>query len=195
MNKPNNYDTTSAGGFTPPALGGHKCIIKEVKESQSRGGLPMVVMFFDFDDSDVQPGYFTEQFRDDIRPDKKWPYAGTMYIVTEDHDGNCTRSFKQFTTAFEKSNNTEIKWGSTFVHQFKNRVIGVVFGEVENEYNGRITMRHQPRWVCDIDKADGAEIPKAKMLNGTEIDRRAAAVSSNDFVNVPEGVDEELPFA
>lgn len=194
MNKPNNYDTTSAGGFTPAKLGGHRCVIKEVVETKTKTGRPMIVVYFDFADDDRQPRYFSKLFADDIRPEKKWPYTGTAYISTEDQDGNCSRSFKQFTTAFETSNNTETVWGTAFCQQFTGKVIGAVFGEVENEYNGKVTMRHERRWFCDVDKADGADIPEAKYLTGNRPVSRGPA-TSDGFVNVPPGVDEELPFA
>lgn len=48
MNKPNNYDNTQAAGeFTPVELGGHKLIIKQVTETTSKNGKPMIVVLFD----------------------------------------------------------------------------------------------------------------------------------------------------
>lgn len=189
MKKPNNYDNVSVSNFIPVILGGHRIVIKDVKESLSKNGKPMAVVFFDFTDDDSQPRYFSKLFADDIRPEKKWPHTGTKYIVTEDNDGNCSKSFKQFTTAFESSNNTEVKWGPDFGLQFKGKVIGGVFGEVENEYNGKVTMRHELRWFCDVEKADGADIPAAKYLNGTQ----SAPVTGETSVFAP-AEDEELPF-
>ena len=85
MQKPNNYDETQAGGeFTPVELGGHKLVIKQVNETKSKTGKDMIVVLFDFADDDKQPGYFMEQFQNDIRPDKKWPNQATQYILTED---------------------------------------------------------------------------------------------------------------
>ena len=78
MQKPNNYENTQAQGeFTPVELGGHKLIIKQVNETASKNGKPMIVVLFDFAQDDIQPGYFTEQFKNDIRPDKKWPNQAT----------------------------------------------------------------------------------------------------------------------
>ena len=191
MNKPNNYDTVSAGEFTPAQLGGHICIIKDVIESMTKTGKPMIVVRFDFAPDDVQPNYFTNLFKDDIRPDKKWPYAGTAYIVTEDQDGNCTKRFKQFTTAYEKSNEVETVWGQNFANQFSGKLIGAVFGEVEHEYNGKVSMRHELRWFCDVNAAQSADIPAVKYLNGTE----SAPVRSGSQTGVFAPIDdEELPF-
>ena len=105
MNKPNNYENTQAAGdYKPIELGGHILEIKKVEETMARSGRPMLRIFFDMARTDKQAGYFAQQFKDDIRPDKKWPFGGTAYILTEDADGNCTKTFKGFITSVEKSN-------------------------------------------------------------------------------------------
>ena len=116
--------------------------------------------------------------------------------LTEDKDGNCSKSFKSFITAFENSNNCGAIWGDKFAAQFKNKKIGGVFGEVENEYNGKVTMRHELRWFCSDDKVDGAAIPAAKRLSGNSSDTLGASSSGSDApdVNVSDGTDEEVPW-
>ena len=192
MQKPKSYDEVPVGGdFTPIILGGHHAVIKSVKEQKSSTGKDMVVVAIDFAKNDSQPGYFKEQFDKDTRSEKKWPYQAVQYIVTEDYEGKCSRSFKGFITAFEKSNKTETNWGDKFVDQFKNKKIGVVYGEVEEEYNGEIKTRRRIRWFCEDAKVDEASVPDKKYFNGSA----APAASKDDgFVNVPEGSDEEIPF-
>ena len=192
MQKPKSYDEVPVGGdFTPIILGGHHAVIKSVKEQKSSTGKDMVVVAIDFAKNDSQPGYFKEQFDKDTRSEKKWPYQAVQYIVTEDYEGKCSRSFKGFITAFEKSNKTETNWGDKFVDQFKNKKIGVVYGEVEEEYNGEIKTRRRIRWFCEDAKVDEASGPDKKYFNGSA----APAASKDDgFVNVPEGSDEEIPF-
>ena len=59
MKKPNNYEETQAQGeFIPVELGGHKMIVKQVSEKQSKNGKQMIVVLFDFAPDDSQPGYF-----------------------------------------------------------------------------------------------------------------------------------------
>lgn len=88
MKKPNNYEETQVQGeFTPVELGGHKLVIKQVEERMSRTNKPMIVVFFDFAPGDKQAGYFAEAFKNDIRPEKKWPNQATQYILTEDNEG------------------------------------------------------------------------------------------------------------
>lgn len=195
MQKPNSFDDVNAGGeFTPIALGGHHAVIMSVKEQKSSTGKDMIVVALDFGKNDVQPGYFKNQFDNDTRPEKKWPYQGVQYIVTEDAEGKCSRSFKGFITSFEKSNNTTTNWGDKFVNQFKNKKIGVVYGEVEEEYNGEIKTRHRIRWFCEDAKVDSQNVPEKKYFTGT-ISKPAASSTSNDgFMNIPENSDEEIPF-
>ena len=191
MNKPNSFDDVKAGGdYTPIELGGHHATIVSVKEQKSSTNKDMIVVAIEFAKNDKQAGYFKTQFDKDTRPDKKWPYQGVQYIVTEDNDGKCSRNFKGFITSFEKSNNVETNWGDKFCDQFKGKKIGVVYGEVEDEYNGELKMRHRIRWFCEDAKADDAQIPQPKYFAG----KQTKAPSANTFVNVPEGEEEEIPF-
>ena len=184
MQKPNSYDDVKVGGYVPPMVGGHKMIVKQVTETKSKAGNDMLVVLFDFANDDVQPSFFTEEFKNDIRPEKKWPHAGTAYILCEDNDGNCSRKLKSFITSFEKSNNCEAVWGDKFAAQFKNKKIGGVFGEVENEYNGKTSMRHQLRWFCSLEAADGATVPDPVYLD------KKTAGNNGDFMKAPDNLDD-----
>lgn len=195
MQKPNNYDQTQAGGdFTPVELGGHKLIIKQVSETKSKNGKDMIVVLFDFAPEDSQAGYFTEQFANDIRPDKKWPNQATQYILTEDAEGKCNRSFKSFTTCVEHSNTGfTTQWGiDNWGAQFKNKKIGGVFGIVEEEYNGERKKKRKLRWFTAYDKALDAEVPEEKLLPaGTA----TPTPSADGFLYTGDAIgDEEIPF-
>lgn len=192
MQKPSGYDEVQIGGdFTPVELGGHHMIIKGVKEQTNKNGEPMIVVAFDFAKNDKQPEYFSEQFDKDIRPEKKWPFNGTQYINTMDYQdkSKTSKSFKSFITSYERSNNTTAVWGDKFCEQFKDKKIGGVFGIVEEEYNGEIKKRHKLRWFCEDNKVDSQQIPQEKLLNSS-----TSPKSSNDFMNIPEGSAEEIPF-
>ena len=200
MRKPNNYDDTKAQGeFIPVELGGHRLVIKEVTEMKSKSGRDMIKVCFDFAKDDKQPGHFEQMFKDDIRPEKKWPNQATQYILTEDEDGNCSRSFKTFITCVEHSNNKfEVKWVDDFGKQFKGKLIGGVFGPQMNYYNGREIEKRVLRWFVSIDKVDDATIPDMSEtqayknhLNGYP---QGSKPTGDGFMNIPDGIDEELPF-
>lgn len=194
MQKPNSFDDVNAGGeYTPIVVGGHHAVIVSVKEQKSSTGKDMIVVALDFAKNDAQPGYFKDQFDKDTRSDKKWPYQGVQYIVTEDADGKCSRSFKGFITSFERSNNVTTNWGDKFVNQFKNKKIGVVYGEVEEEYNGEIKTRRRIRWFCEDVKVESQNVPEKKYYTGP-LNKPASKPNDDGFMNVPEGTDEEIPF-
>lgn len=203
MNKPNAYDETQAGGeFTPVELGGHKLIIKQVSEKPSKTGKPMVVVLFDFADDDKQPGYFSEQFANDIRPDKKWPNQATQYILTEDADGKCTRNFKTFTTCVEHSNaGFSVQWGDKFCQCFKGKKIGGVFGEQMDYYNGEEKKKRVLRWFVSLDKVADAAVPDMNETKAYKEYKQSGGMPNygtpgdDGFMNIPDGLDsEELPF-
>lgn len=194
MQKPNNYENTQASGdFTPITLGGHFMVIKQVKEQKSRTGKDMIVVAFDFAKGDTQPEYFMDQFKKDIRPEKKWPHAGTNYIMVEDMNGNCSKGFKSFIAAVERSNKGFVTtWGDNFANQFTGKAVGGVFGEVENEYNGKVTMRHELRWFCGTDVVKTSNVPEPKLMANRPAPANKPA--STSFMDVPVGSDDEIPF-
>ena len=192
MQKPNGYDEIqSSGDFTPVNLGGHLAIVKRVKETTSKTGKPMLQVGIDFAADDSQPGYFMTAFQNDTRSDKKWPYQATQYIVTEDKDGKCSRSLKSFITSVERSNNAECSWGASFEGWFTNRKVGVVFGEVEEEYNGEIKTRRRIRYFCAYDKALEATVPDKKPFTGVPT---VARTTSDGFMSIPDSMEGEIPF-
>ena len=159
----------------------------------------MIVVLFDFAPDDKQPGYFMEQFKNDIRPDKKWPNQATNYILTEDSDGNCNRSFKTFMTCVEHSNQGfATQWGDNFGQQFKNKLIGGVFGPQMDYYNDKELQKRVLRWFISVDRIADATVPELSETQAYKNHKNgypAGATPSGDgFMNVPDGVDEELPF-
>lgn len=201
MKKTPNYDNVQASGeFEPITEGGHHLIIKQVNETQSKNGDPMIVILFDFAPNDPQAGLILKDFQADDKPDKKWPNRGTNYCLTE-YNGETTRNFKTFCTCYEKSNNTQVKWSdsdndATWGVQFKNKKIGAAFGKVHSVYNGKEQVRTELRWFVSDDKVDPNNIPKEKFLSDADkakIVPEGGAASSN-FMDVADTLEGELPF-
>lgn len=190
MQKPNNYDSIQID-YVPIELGSHTAVIKRLKETTSKAGRPMIQIAIDFDKADKQPEYFMNAFNNDDRPDKKWPFQGTHYILTEDQDGKCSRSFKAFISSVENSNNSECVWGDGFEKWFVNKRVGVVYGENEEEYNGEVKTRRRIRYFCSYDKAKDAAVPDKRFLPTTATTTQPV---SNNFINVPEGAEDAIPF-
>ena len=202
MKKPNNFENTKAQGeFTPVELGGHKLVIKQVSEKKSKNNKDMIVILFDFAADDSQPEYFSKMFADDIRPEKKWPNQATQYILVEDENGNTSRSFKTFCTCVEHSNPNFSCWKNDDSFNFqgiKGKKIGGVFGEQMDFYNGKVLCKHVLRWFTSLDKLEDVQIPDVQetqayknSLNGYPA---TATPTTDGFMNIPDGIDEELPF-
>lgn len=198
MQKPNGYDEAKAQGeFTPVELGGHHLVIKQVEEMQSSTGKPMIKVSFDFSPEDKQPNYFSEQFKNDIRPDKKWSNQATQYILVYGDDGKTSSKFKTFTTCVEHSNaGFTTQWGDNFCQQFKNKKIGGVFGEQMDFYNGDEKKKRVLRWFVSSDKVADAQVPDITETNAYKQYKQNGEIASSDgFMNIPDGIDDgELPF-
>lgn len=197
MQKPNGYDEAKVQGeFTPVELGGHYLVIKQVAEKMNKNNQPMIVVLFDFAQNDKQPGYFMEQYKNDTREDKKWPNQATQYINVYDSEGKTTRNFKTFTTCVEHSNTGfSTQWGDNFCQQFKDKKIGGVFGEQMDFYNGEEKKKRVMRWFVSSDKVADAAVPEISETAAYKESKNNQMVSAPDgFMNIPDGIDEQLPF-
>ena len=203
MDKPYAYDETQAGGeFIPVELGGHKMVIKSVTEMKSRTNKDMIKVELNCAEDDKQPGYFSEQFANDIRPDKKWPNQATQYMLTEDAEGKCTRNFKTFTTCAEHSNaGFSVQWGDKFCQCFKGKKIGGVFGEQMDYYNGEEKKKRVLRWFVSLDKVADATIPDMSETKSYKEYKQGVGMPNygtpgdDGFMNIPDNIDDsELPF-
>ena len=207
MQKPNGYDEATTMGNQKEAinLGGHHLIIKQVTETVSSTNKPMIVVLFDFDQTDKQAGLLMREFKADDRADKKWPHRGSAYIMVQDYsDPNKTsRNYKTFCTCFEQSNVTKINWtedSAAWAAQFKDKKIGGAFGVVHSVYNGKEQVRTEMRWFISDNKVESCEIPMEKLLSENDkakLQTASEPAPSGDidaWVKIPDTVDDELPF-
>jgi len=117
--------------------------------------------------------------------------------------GSCIRSyketalpmFKRFCSAVTKSNAGYLFDGNTNADEktLVGKIMGVVLQEEEyKKNNGDIGTRLVVNYECDADKIRKGEfkVPEKKLLNNVP----QTISASSDFVSVPEGMAEELPF-
>lgn len=203
LKKPENYDNIEVNlEFTPISLGGHKGIILGVEEYTSPiSGNTSLKVSVDTSKDDVQPDYFTEQYKSDTRPEKKWSNSAIKYVSLKE-DENCVRMLKGFITSVENSNNGFVYDWNKEVDQLKGKKVGLVFGLEEYTNNDgetkTITKLNQFR---SIDKINEVKIPKVKLLNGDliEYDEYKNRIKVNELKqefgsSVVEISNEELPF-
>lgn len=201
MNKPNGFDETQ--GFSTYEVlkeGGHVLKILNIEERKSQAGNDMIVVSFDTDRTDSQPGYFKERYDSDTRSDRKWPAGGRTYQVCTGSDGNCSKGFKTFIECVEASNNGfKVQWGDNFANCLKNKLIGGCFGKEEylNSYGeSKFTVKLSGfRTVQDV-KEGKVQAPKPKMLdnNSNNYGGNSNSNYSNSYDDITPVDDSDMPF-
>ena len=202
IKKPSNYDNVEVMEFEfiPISLGGHKGIIMKAEEYTSpQSGKTSLKVSVDTAKDDKQPEYFKEQYKNDVRIDRKWSNSAIKYVPIGEEE-NQVKMLKSFITAYENSNNCQFDWNRNW-EQLTGKKIGIVFGmeEYENQA-GELKTVNKLREFRSIDKIDNIKIPKVKKLDGTYVDYDEYINSKNssnepfsDFGNIVE-ISDELPF-
>lgn len=195
MNKPKNYESTTAfGEWKPLELGGHICRIMKVEETKSSKGKDMINIFLDIEEGE-QKGYYAEQYRNDKRTEKKW--GCIVYQLIEDKDGNTAKGFKTFIDAVKKSNpgfNEDAIWNDKFCDYFKNKLVGGIFGrEQYKNSKGEFKWSTKCTGLRSIETIrEGVEIPADKYHKDyTNLDISPSASDNSDFEEID---DDDLPF-
>ena len=192
MNKPEGYDDIKVNFETRErlSLGGHRCIVMKVIEKKSSTGKEQLEIHLDTAPDDAQPMYFSNQFMSN--GSGTWPCR--VWITGYETSDFGKSQLKKFHTAIEDSNaNFFIQWGPTYVDSLKGKRVGVVFGQEENEWNGRISTLTKPRYFRGILDVEKAEIPKKKTIRPETPEQ--PNVTSEGFMQVQDGLEDEgLPF-
>ena len=203
IKKPSNYDNVEVMefDFTPIELGGHKGIIMKAEEYTSpQSGKTSLKVSVDTAKDDKQPEYFKEQYKNDVRIDRKWSNSAIKYIPLGEEE-NQIKMLKSFITAYENSNNCKFDWNKDW-EQLTGKKIGIVFGmeEYENQ-SGELKTVNKLREFRSIDKIDNIKIPKVKKLDNSYVDYEEYINSKNssnepfsDFGNIVEISSDSLPF-
>lgn len=203
IKKPSNYDNVEVMEFdhTPIELGGHKGIIMKAEEYTSpQSGKTSLKVSVDTAKDDKQPEYFKEQYKNDVRIDRKWSNSAIKYVPIGEEE-NQVKMLKAFITAYENSNNCQFDWNKD-LEQLTGKKIGIVFGmeEYENQA-GELKTVNKLREFRSIDKVDNVKIPKVKKLDNSYVDYEEYINSKNssndpfsDFGNIVEVSAEDLPF-
>ena len=172
IKKPSNYDNVEVMEFdyTPIELGGHKGIIMKAEEYTSpQSGKTSLRVSVDTSKDDKKPEYFTEQYKNDTRIDRKWSNSAIKYVPLGEEE-NQIKMLKAFITAYENSNGCQFDWNKNW-EQLTGKKIGLVFGPEEyQKQDGNIGLAHKLRDFRSINKVDNVKIPKVKLLDGTYVD-------------------------
>jgi len=136
--------------------------------------------------------FYANNYKAQTAEDKKW--KGEIRINIPKEDGtdldNLTMSkFKTAITAIEESNKGYAwNWDET---SLKGKSVGALFQSEPFEFNGMSGYYTKCQQLIDIEKIRSNDytlpsVKEAKKPQGTQ--------DGNGFMNIPDGIDEELPF-
>ena len=187
FNEPAGHDELQTGReFTPIELGGHKLIIKALEECKASNGNMYLKISFDTTSDDKQPNYYAEQYKNDTRDTKKWGGVATLFPT--DQQGKTSKTFKQFCTSIERSNNSKIQWGAGFESSIVGKYIGGVFGEEEYiNASGELKTARKLFWWRSTEGIKDAAIPTKR-----EVDKPAD--NGTGWMAIPDALEIDLPF-
>lgn len=203
MKKFGGYDDAKkqaqASGTMKLPAGGYVCKVIGVKYNNGQEGYSdFIEIQFEIAEGDFK-GFFQKQYEANTNEDKKYKGRTKIYIPTDDgseRDGWTKRSFAGWTNAFEESNEgyswdwDEKKW--------KGKLVGIVFGETGTVIGGREVVYTEARFAVAADRIRSGNYPAAKFKTKEGYTGNGASEpstsSSDGFVNIPDGVVEELPF-
>ena len=144
--------------------------------------------------------FYKKAFDSDTREDRKWNNDAYLFISCPQDNSEqfIIDNFNKFMTAIEDSNEgyfwdwDEKKW--------KGKMIGLIYGEVGTVIEGKpieYTECRFPESVAKIRSGD-FKIPNFKARKGYDEarDKKADEERNSDkgFMNIPDNIDEDLPF-
>ena len=197
--KPQGYDEAQAftGEFVSLPAGCYICIIKQVSMVQSQKGRDQIAVLFDIAEGE-QKGFYDRQFKAARLQDPEAKWKGVHKQIM---DGSSLPFFKGMMTSIERSNpGFSFPWGQK---DNEKTLVGKKFGAImgREEFltsGGEKRMATKIAQIRSIDGLKDAKVPEDKLLGD---DAGAASTPSqygpadeNGFMNIPDGIDEELPF-
>jgi len=178
-----DYQTLPKGGYVVKIMG-------VSQETNSNGAYLKI-------GCDIAEGeykdFYSESYRNDKRENKKWGCNFLLSLPKDDgseKDGWTKRSFKTFTEALEESNEGyHFDWDE---EKFKGKLIGGLFNEQDySKADGSIGTATRMKRVCSVQKIREGNY---KLPDDEKITPTNNASVGTDFMSIPDGIDEELPF-
>ena len=151
---------------------------------------------FDITDGEYK-GFFKKQFDENTQEDKKWKGKASIYVPKDDgseKDGWTKNTFAKWTNALEDSN-AKYKWDWD-ENKWKGLQIGLMFAETGNVIEGKEVVYTEVRYPMSVEdtKVQNIKIPALKKKNGFTGKKASAPANNDGFMNIPEGIEEEIPF-
>ena len=157
-----------------------------------------LAMAFDIAEGEYK-GLYQAQFDSNQHPDKKWP-LDAVFNLNIPQDGSQAWEWDNWNTFFadlEDSNNGFVFAGDP--KSIKGKVIGAKFYIKQTEKDGTVYDHTVPKagWTCPVETIRSGKygkLPNDRLIGASARPATSAPSSSNDFMSIPDGVEDELPF-
>lgn len=195
--KPQGYDEAQAytGEFMQLPAGLYVCEVLGARQEEYNGH-NRFIMQFDIAEGE-QKGFYQKQYNAAKQTDAKAKYKG---IHRQNMDGQGMPFFKGLMTSIEKSNPGYVfPWGKEGNEKtLVKKKFGAVMGREEfMTDDGEKRMATKIVQIRSVDGLKDAKVPEDKLLEGTSQPAKVPQYGPADadgFMNIPAGIDEELPF-
>lgn len=198
MKKLNGYEKAQAYSDTERLpVGGYVLKIMDVKYQENDWG-DVILLSFDIAEGE-QKDFFSANYKAQTGEDKKWKGTYRLRVPKDDgseQDNWTMRRFKTVLEAFEDSNSGyHWNWDEQTI---KGKLIGALFNNKEYEFNGRHGFFTSCHSLVTVEKIRSGkfEVPADTLLkNNGQQNGGYGKPDADGFMNIPDGIDEELPFS
>lgn len=192
MKQFNNYEDAKkraqySGSKLP--VGVYVCKIIGVKSEEDR-----IRVQFDVFEGEYKE-FFQKQYKEAKDEDKKYKGMATIWIPKDDgsdQDFRTKTNFARWTTALEESNSGYVwDWDET---KWKDKLIGICYGEVGKNINGKSVRFNECRWPASVEDVRSGKAKAPEFFAYKGYTNTPATTTNTDFMNIPDGIQEEIPF-
>lgn len=172
-------------------VGAYVCEILNVKQEEGRLKVQFDVIEGDFKE------FFQKKYKESTDENKKYKGVTTVWIPKEDGSERDTwtkNTFAKWTSSLEDSNEGYLwDWDET---KWKGKIIGILYGEVGKNIEGKDVTFNECRYPCSVEYARSgkAKAPKFYAYKGYGDNKAPESSKPADFMNIPDNIDEEIPF-
>lgn len=194
MKQMNNYNrafTYTESERLP--IGGYVIKILDVKiEAGKNKYNDRLVISFDIDEGEYK-GFFKKNYNSQAQEDKKWKGTARLSIPFDNGSEDDMKTMNRFKTALSRieESNQGYHWNWD-ENTLKGKTAGAVFNNKEYDFNG--SKGFFTNFYC-FASTENIRSGKFKIPADTLLKAAASqAITADGFMNIPDGLEEELPF-
>lgn len=201
IKKPEGYDEAQAytGESMQLPAGCYIGIIKQVSLTHSQSDRDQIAVLFDIAEGEYK-GFYQKQFEAAKKQDANAKWKGVYKQIM---DGTSLSFFKGLITSIEKSNNFQFPWGQEGNEKtLSGKKFGAVMGREQFQTEEKkLAFATKIFQIRSLDGIKDAKVPEDKLWEeesgyrtAVNTEAQGRNTNSDGFMNIPDGIDEELPF-